>query len=268
MLLMKNFGSNGRFGNQIFQYLLLYSLSKKDSLNFYIPKVTNFDKYFETSKLSYINIDLFDSIINKEFIESDKECYSKKEFVIQKKNYNFNGYFQNINYFIGDIDNILQEELVFKKDLIDSSKNYLKSCGIDYNRTCAIHVRRTDYVHHHNVFCQLSKIGYYDVAMSRVSKLDKKIKFCVFSDDISNVRKEFSTLPYNISFIDNDSEFINFISMKLCKYKIIANSTFSLCAALLNHDWYKHKVFYPKQWLKNTLLNPLDDVNPLEWTAI
>lgn len=267
MLLMNNFGYNGRFGNQIFQYLLLYSLSKKHQHDFYIPTIIDFDKYFYKNKLSYINIGLFNSQINTEYL--DTYCYDHQEFRIDTDiNYNFNGYFQNINYFISEIDKILEEELVFRNDLVEETKQYLKANNIDYRKTCAIHVRRQDYTKHNQVFCQLSRSNYYDLAMSTISNIDNNIQFCVFSDDIEAAKQEFSNSEYSLIFVDNSSEIMNFLSMKLCAYKIIANSTFSLCSAILNHNWDKNTVIYPKKWLNHLDSNPLGELKPKEWTEV
>lgn len=265
MFLMKNFGNNGRLGNQIFQYLLLYSLSKEYSCQFYLPKIESFERYFYLQNLSYVNIELFDGVVNEEFIDSNP--FSFQKFPIQNNNYNFNGYFQNIQYFISDIDNILSNELILNQESINLSKKYLKSIGVNPDNSCAIHVRRTDYVYHSDTYYQLYLSNYYNDAMKYIWCLNKNIKFIIFSDDKSSVQNEFSSTKYNCIFSNNTEE-IDFLSMNLCKYKIIANSTFSLCAALLNRNWDKSTVVYPKRWLKKNHLNPLGAYKPKKWISI
>lgn len=267
MLLMHNFGSNGRLGNQVFQYLLLYSLSKRYKQNFYIPTIPSFNKYFYIDKLSYININLFNSHIDTEHL--DTHCYDHQKFTLDtSQNHNFNGYFQNINYFISDIDSILEDELVFDLSLVAESKKYLSTRGIDYNKSCAIHARRQDYIKHNKVFCQLSRSNYYELAMHTIASIDPKVRFCVFSDDIPAIKQEFANSKHKLSFIDSESETMDFLSIKLCKYKIIANSTFSLCAAILNHNWDKSVVIYPKKWLNDSNSTPLGELKPKEWIGI
>ena len=74
---MSNFGSNGRFGNQLFQYCFLYSMAKKLGLYFFIPKIDLFNRYFDINRLSYVDINLLPKIKTVNHIETVNQLLSE-----------------------------------------------------------------------------------------------------------------------------------------------------------------------------------------------
>ena len=57
------------------------------------------------------------------------------------------------------------------------------------------------------------------------------------------------------------------ILMSLCRYNIIANSTFSWWGAYLNTN-RKKKVVYPLTWFGPRIKHGLQDLFPLDWIGL
>lgn len=116
----------------------------------------------------------------------------------------------------------------------------------------SIHVRRGDYL---TVYAgQFKPLGrtYYEAAVNEIKKYADNPHFYIFSDDPLWVSEEFSWLNEK-TIVDinhgNDS-FRDMQLMSLCKHNIIANSTFSTWAAILN-DNDGHITIYPKDYLRD-----------------
>lgn len=198
-----------RLGNQLFQIAAAYTLAKKHGVEFLCPE-WKYQQYFKYKFKQY----------NGEPIEKH---WSEDGFHYQEIPFNDNmaisGYFQSWKYF--DIDQIRE---VFS---FDSSCN-IYSMYSDY---CAIHIRRGDYLNYpdHHPLCS---IEYYDKAMSE-SGFNR---FMVFSDDIDWCKVNLSNSNYVLVFSENQSEIDDFNVMANCGVNIIANSTFSWWAAMLNKN--------------------------------
>jgi hypothetical protein len=127
----------------------------------------------------------------------------------------------------------------------------------------AIHVRGADYLQNTHIYHQLTQ-KYYSNSLIEIKSRLKDIKVYVFSDDITfakNLLKDYSELE----FIDQTglraSEAMTLMS--LAKGIVIANSTFSYWAAMMNT---KNQVVAPKFWYENRLVDK--DLYPPRWTII
>ena len=92
-----------------------------------------------------------------------------------------------------------------------------------------------------------------------------------FSDDSEWVKEQFKDLPYAKQFIDHnigENSWKDMLLMSLCKYNIIANSSFSWWAAWLNANPEK-MVIAPKKWFvqPETEMNT-SDLIPSEWIRL
>lgn len=264
--MMKNFGSNGRLGNQIFQYLFLWSLAKIYNNYFYLPITPSFNDIFDIKYLSYSNIELFNTA-SKDIINiHEKSDYLVQNFSIDiMNNYDFNGYFQNISYFWKNIKYIISNELVFKNKILLENIEKLKTIN-RIDDLCAVHIRLTDYIKFSDTFIQLDS-DYYKKSMQLVLSDKPNTKFLIYSDDIKLCQTKYKDIS-NIKFMTNNSDIDDFYQISLCGSKIISNSTFSLTACLLDKNIQKSTVIYPKKWLHKTNLNPIGETKIKNWLAV
>ena len=155
------------------------------------------------------------------------------------------GYWQDVNYFEGYMEEIAKEFQFPKPD----EKNEEILNKIDSTNAVSVHVRRGDYVG--SDFDVLTD-DYYKNAIDYVKGFMKNPVFYFFSDDKEYIEKEFAWLKEKELIAHNvgAQSFRDMQLMSRCKVNIIANSSFSKWGALLNT--YPDKlVIYPKVYHKD-----------------
>ena len=148
-------------------------------------------------------------------------------------------------------------------NLFKPSKKVLKELkkykDILKGTTCAIHVRRGDYIGN-NLTPNFPQSGsYYQNAINMMGEVDRYI---IFSDDIEWCKKSF--LMKNVTFIENEKDYVEIFLQSKCTHNIISNSTFSWWGAYLNQN-ITRKVIAPKKWFKDNLKH---DLIPDYWFTI
>ena len=124
--------------------------------------------------------------------------------------------------------------------------------------TCAIHVRRGDYLkfpHMHNS----RTMDYYNKAM----KIVKADTYLIFSDDIKWCKEQFVGDEYH--FMD-DRDYIEMFLMSKCDHNIMCSSSFSWWGSYLNKNPNKI-VVAPKKWFVNNE-NVETDIVPESYNKI
>ena len=158
-------------------------------------------------------------------------------------------YFKNINDTIRSDFNF--RPLIKEANAVMASK--IKACN-----AVSIHIRRGDYFNNPetNQYHGLCSKAYYLSAIELIQQERSDPHFFFFSDDISWVQNNFSVSDQFTIVSTNDD--INgagdMYLMSLCRYHIIANSSFSWWGAWLNSNSNK-MVIAPAKWLTNPLLN-------------
>lgn len=175
----------------------------------------------------------------------EEEILGETENVIRAVNEGkkyFSGYWTNKEYFLENEISLLRE-LRFKK--IENEKNRKFIEMVKNSRSVSIHVRRGDYI---MAGLPLVEMDYYQRAVELICRRVKNPVFFLFSDDKDFIGGEFGWLKNKI-IIDSNIRKDSYIDMQLmsyCEHNILANSTFSTWAALLNDNNNKI-VIYPKQ---------------------
>ena len=292
---------SGGLGNQMFQYAFYLWLKKNYSqiriLADLTPyKSTEFHTGFELERIFQIKLPqkslkekynliekyyykilfrintmlIFNGISKYKILQGNDHSFNKDILHINKhKCYYMQGVWNSPLYFRGVEDEIKQS---FKFDDNLSPSN-LKIQNLIYSHdSISIHVRRGDYLN--STYVTLSETDYYKKALDfLIKKLDNSnnIFIFIFSDDAEWCKRNFSFLnEYNHIYITQNSgknSFRDMQLMSLCKYNIIANSTFSWWAAWLNSNKEKLiicpksyfiyrnynekflKYHYPKEWI-------------------
>jgi hypothetical protein len=251
---------DGRLGNQMFQYAYLLAQGHKTLKFHFIDQVyQNFDliKYFDLKSYNgTLNSIICKSLRTLRLIEKTPKAKSNNVLV----KYHV-GYFQNFELF----DKVkLNQEFKIKKTYRDEfQEKFGYLIGIN---SIAIHVRKTDYTTFGGTRDISVSLEYYQKAFSQIKGFNEKEKVFV-TDDISWVKQNFSNL--NKSHFISDTEINDFQILMNCPICIIANSTFSWWAAMLNEQPNKI-VFAPKYWMgyheKKEI--PEQILNKLNWKII
>ncbi len=142
----------------------------------------------------------------------------------------------------------LQKELCFDDNTDAENTELIRK--ISGTESVSIHVRRGDYLTTYKGQFQSLNREYYEKAVGEIQKIVKNPVFYIFSDDSDFVRQEFTWLDNKVIADNNTGEnsYRDMQLMSLCKHNIIANSTFSAWAAILNRN-PGHVTVYPALYL-------------------
>jgi glycosyltransferase involved in cell wall biosynthesis len=278
---------SGGLGNQIFQWLFGKSIALENGANL----------IFDTSEFNSNNLrelllpflckdDLFSSFSKKFNSKNEKDLVtiSRSELGIKTlKNlsvirenrityqpipkievgasYYLIGYWQSYKYW--------DKYKYLLKEIILSLESYLKKFPEIYKRilppqdlnTCAIHIRRGDYLSKVNLeYHGLCQIEYFRSAM----KLSGATKFHIYTDDISFVEQ--NLVGENVQIITDPklTELLDFMNLTRYKKLIISNSSYSYLAAMIA-DSGESKIIAPSRWYYFTDTGP--DI-PKDWIKL
>lgn len=245
MIFMSQIGSNGKLGNQMFQWAALFGISKahNDEEFVFSPgrlldifKITdgiNFENYkAEGPKFIY----------QERSFDFAPECVDPRAIV---SGIDFRGYFQSELYWKHSKDKLLKQ-FTFKKP-------YKFENEYDF---VSVHVRRGDYLQLQNTH-PCPTVEWYEEQMNKFENR----KFVLFSDDIQWCKSAFSQLDKEIFFVDNvENDFEELSLMTTATDAIIANSSFSWWGAYLGPHQRNGRVIAPKKWF--------GDAGPKKWDSI
>ena len=236
-------GYNGRLGNQLFLYALLFKLKTLDkeivipSKNYNWKQDGCLDQHHNKwIPYKYVLDDYFSLSIKPSEIsptqiwEEPKQGFHSE--VLNLDNISLRGYFQSWKYF-DDIRNELIQELTFKDDIkqkIDPIYNLYSS-----KPTICIHIRLGD------TLAQpwMHKISpeYLQECFNYLPQDD--FNFLVFSDNLEYCKDWFPEGD-NVYFAEDLNEAETLYLMSLCDHFIMSGSTFSWWGAYLGQK--KHSV--------------------------
>jgi len=253
----------GRLCNQMFQIAAGMALSVDNCVPFVcsrnslgiIPTAKETSIYRDTifKKIKFKNI-IFQNFHTH--VEPADFSYKKIEY---KKNTILTGYYQSEKYFKHN-EEVIKKLFECDKQILDYiDKKY--SNLISKENTCSVHVRRGDYLKYKDSHYNLPK-KYYENCFS----IKKDDHFVFFSDDIEWCKDTFKGM--DCTFIEKQTDVVDFYLMSMMKNNIIANSTFSWWAGWMNNNKNK-RVLAPKNWFgpKNKNLYT-GDIIPENWEII
>lgn len=248
-IVFKDLGNQGRFGNCLFQASAAIGTASKQGYSCILPTAQgewNHWKYFITPPQNT------NMLMGIEATYYEPHFHYKEINVLD--NTNLSGYFQSEKYFShckDEIHNTFCFKDEYVKPVFDKWKDVLNG------DTCAIHVRRGDYVTNPNHLALDYK--YYAKAMS----LMKGKVFLIFSDDINYCKTVFRKNPI---FVEGQTDIEDFILMTLCKSHIIANSSFSWWGAWLSGS---KDIIAPYHWFGRGLKHHrTNDLIPDGWQRV
>jgi len=243
-------GQFGRLGNQLFQIAATIGMALKEGGTFHIPK-WKYSLFFPKAPAAS-NIQWKHELLTE-------PAFNHNELILdESENYDLEGYFQSELNFYG-YDAVIRHAFQFAMNwrLKLYNKYFLPFEG---KTTCAVHVRRGDYVENGNYY-QLG-LKYYLNAMAQMGWME----FIVFSDDIEWCKRH---MPDWCHFMHAESDVEDICLMSMCDHFIIANSSFSWWGAWLGEK--KHtRVIAPDHWFSGTFKykNNSKDIIPDRWEKI
>lgn len=196
-----------------------------------------------------------------------KENDFEIERIKNDKNYYFDGYWQNPEYFEGIREGILKD-LSFS-ELTNPEDSNLRDQILN-SESVAIHIRRGDYANDSktNQYFGTCSIEYYQKAAEHILSKQSNAKFFLFTDDSDFAKANFGFLP-NTTVVSNaarsDIDELNL--MHLCKHFIIANSSFSWWGAWLSQNPEKI-IIAPEKWYKNAEADKSCKIVPENWVRL
>ena len=249
MISFNNLGNLGRLANQMFQYASLKGIARKNRHSFAIPPREVFGQIDANVRNSdLILYDVFDleskntvGLCENNMILTERmHTFDEELFTRCPDNIDLQGYFQTEKYF-KHIEDEIREDFKFKDDLLELCKSFITE------DTISLHIRRGDYINNPNHPTQ--DASYYEAGLA---KLPEEIPVIVFSDDPAwcNEQPMFEDDRFLIS--DGNSTDCDLCLMSLCKYHIIANSSYSWWGAWLANS---EKVIAPRNWFGGECVN-------------
>ena len=256
-------GIGDRLGSQMFNFAAMYTVAQKTNHQLAIEKnKLNFGK-FEGQQ---IMLDAFeypftvlDNTHNFKIVEI-KEFANYYPNVEQVSLYELN---PNINYkivgrldfcqniYIDNIKEIQNNFFIFKNKHTLIAQNFINGLKAQNNKEIvSLHFRRTDYLACSPLNLTLN---YYKEALFYFNP--EKHILLLFSDDVEFCETEVKAFlknqnpKWDIYLSKNNSSDTDMCLMSLCDHNIIANSSYSFMAAILNKN-PKKQIISPANWFK------------------
>ena len=272
-------GSNGRLGNQMFQYAGLRGIADNRKFDWMIPRPESYGDsnygLFDCFEMSNVKEENF-GMINGQNVATGQFHFNQDFFDRCPDNVNLHDYFQSPKYF-SNIEDQMREDFTFKAEILDPCQEIMS----DLENPIFIHVRRGDYVNSQNAH-PVCPVEYYKEALTH---FDDEVPVLIFSDDIDWCQEQelfagdrFMLSEYNEKYPQscdtNDGKqnalipYFDMCMMTLCSGGIMANSSMSWWGAWLISNPTK-PIVAPKQWFGEQYKDyNMNDLRPEGWIQV
>tara|TARA_B100000900_G_C20538694_1_gene699449 strand:- start:398 stop:1246 length:849 start_codon:yes stop_codon:yes gene_type:complete len=272
-------GSNGRLGNQMFQYAGLRGIAANRGFDWTIPSPDNYGDsnygLFDCFKMSSVESKNFGQL-NAQSIQTGQFHFAQDFFDGCPDNVNLHDYFTTEKYF-QNVEDIIRKDFTFKDEILEPCKEIID----ELENPIFMHLRRGDYVANPAAHPMCS-LEYYAEALTH---FDKDIPVLVFSDDIDWCKEQpfFEDDRFMLSEFAEKYEqtcdtlfgrqqalipYYDLCLMTLCSGGIIANSTMSWWGAWLMKN-RTQPIIYPTQWFGSHYDHyNMDDLCPEDWFGV
>jgi hypothetical protein len=272
-------GSNGRLGNQMFQYAGLRGIAAKRGYDWCIPpeNYQHRDNYglFETFEMTNVKESNI-GFVSGSVVQENDFCFTQDFFDACPDEVSLDGYFQTEKYFNHIRDEIL-EDFTFRSEYLKPCKEYIDSLD---QSPIFLHVRQSDNIGREE-YHPILPISYFEDALSNWSNdtpcfvFTDDLEWCKSQDYFKQDRFLFNENAerYSYQTVDGTGQMQNTLLpqtdlclMSLCSGGIVANSSFSWWGAWLQNNRGKIVAPNPKKWF-GTAQSHLDtsDIVPDNW---
>lgn len=245
-------GNLGRLGNQMFQYASLRGIAANRGFDFCIPPKNVFGasdpnvKNCPTNIYTAFGINKYpQGIPDNTIIKESGFHFDEDLFNTCNDDADLYGYFQSEKYF-KHIEEDIRKDFTFADDVVNSCADIIAN-EIGTPELISLHIRRSDYLHL-QTFHPVPPIEYYIESLKKLPN----VPVLIFTDDIDWCMMQSVFDPDRFFISQSNSAEHDMCFMTMCKYHIIANSSFSWWGAWLAKS---EKVIAPKNWFGPSLMN-------------
>jgi hypothetical protein len=272
-------GSNGRLGNQMFQYAGLRGVAANRGFGWVVPRPESYGDsnygLFDCFEMGNVKEENF-GMINGQNVATGQFHFNQDFFDRCPDNVNLHDYFQSPKYF-SNIEDQIREDFTFKAEILDPCQEIMS----DLESPIFLHVRRGDYVNSQNAH-PVCPVEYYKEALTHFGD---EVPVLVFSDDIDWCQEQelfagdrFMLSEYNEKYPQscdtNDGRqnalipYFDMCMMTLCSGGIMANSSMSWWGAWLISN-PTQPIIAPKQWFGEQYKDyNMNDLRPEGWIQV
>lgn len=267
MISFDKLGNLGRLGNQMFQYASLRGIAKKHNYEYCLPPRSVFGLY--DSKVKNTDITLYEcfnlpeveyKITNYPLLMEPPNEFHNYIWDKCPNNINLFGYYQFKTYF-ENAENEIRNAFTFVDDILDPCEQFFKE-NFGTSDVISLHVRRTDYLNCPNVH-PIQDISYYKKSLEYFPNNNPVL---IFSDDIEWCKNQEIFSHDRFLFSEDNNTGVDLCLQTMCKYHIIANSSFSWWGSWLAKS---KKTIAPKKWAGDLDTNKYyQDLYLNEWIVL
>ena len=272
-------GSNGRLGNQMFQYAALRGIAANRGFDWMIPRPDSYGDsnygLFDCFKMESVQESNF-GILNAQSISTGEFHFIQEFFDNCPDNVNLHDYFTSEKYF-SNVKDIIRSDYTFKDEILSPCREIVDDLG----NPIFLHVRRGDYLVKPEAHPACA-ISYYEKALEH---FDKESPVLVFSDDIDWCKEQdlfqddrFMLSEYNEKYPQTCDTlygrqqalipYFDLCLMSLCTGGIIANSTMSWWGAWLIEN-PTQPIVAPNPWFGSLYQHyNMSDLLPNNWLEV
>ena len=270
-------GTNGRLGNQMFQYAALRGIASNNNLEWCIPP---------ENTLTYANYGLFDvfklknlkytGLVNGSTHDEPGYEFDEEIFNNCPDNVNIDGYRQSEKYF-KHIEESIREDYEFKDDIYETCNEFMSQFS---GNIVLLHVRRGDNVGRPDWY-PMPTVDHYEYILDKYFYDNQPVLIC--SDDLDWVKEQKlfqgdrfylseTRVYYPHQTLNGAGQmekslvpFYDLCMMSMCSDAIIANSSLSWWGVWLQKNPNK-KVITQSPWFGEKLsFNNIKDLIPESW---
>ncbi len=256
MIGMNGLGTNGRLGNQMFQYAALVGIAKNRGYDFCIPDhstVTWFDREVDGKQqtmyhqlqhlfeMNYLGGRL--GTVEGETLEFRQHDFSEELFNRCPDGVSLHGYFESYRYF-EHVEQEIRTDFTFRKPIRQAAQAFHEKHAVE--NAVSISVRRGDFLKKQDSHPPCSEAYYREC----IEAIGEGRRFVVTSDDIEWCRTVFKGSQFVFNEVPPEGirkAHFDLCVGTLCSDFIISNSTFSWWMAWLGGGEGK-QVLAPMPW--------------------
>jgi len=272
-------GSNGRLGNQMFQYAALRGIAAHRGFDWLIPKPDSYGDsnygLFDCFRMESVQESNF-GILNAQSISTGEFHFIQEFFNTCPDNVNLHDYFTSEKYFL-NVSNIIRKDYTFKDEILEPCKEIID----EIENPIFLHVRRGDYLVKPEAH-PACPISYYEKALTHFDKdssvlvFSDDIEWCkeqeLFSDDRFMLSEYTEKYPQSCDTLQGRQQalipYFDLCMMSLCNGGIIANSTMSWWGAWLIRT-PSQPIIAPKNWFGSQYAHyNMSDLIPSGWIEV